>query len=88
MSSTGFGKTFFARPGGILLALAIAFLLVMLTFGATPIFWILQGRPNESYPELLFLGIGLPLGVVLVAAAGTNFWSKNRKRPARKPECH
>ncbi|MDP2258478.1 MAG: hypothetical protein Q8J89_02000 [Caulobacter sp.] len=34
----------------------------------TPLVWILGGRPDESYPELVFFGIGLPSALVALVA--------------------
>ena len=49
-------------------------LVAMLVLGVTPIAWILMGRPNESYPELALLGLGVPLAVLLVVPAGCRAW--------------
>jgi hypothetical protein len=51
----------------------------MAVLSFTPLMWILMGRPSESYPELLFIGFGLPLGVAFVCVAAWRFWKKNRR---------
>ena len=51
---------FFRRPGALLLALAIGFLVVMIICAATPIVWILMGSPAEEYPERAFAAFGIP----------------------------
>ncbi|MBX3695843.1 MAG: hypothetical protein KF790_11800 [Steroidobacteraceae bacterium] len=79
-------REFFRRPGGLLLASAIAFLLLMFLCSSTPIVWVLDGRKSESYPELVFLAFGMPFGAVMVAAAGINFWLKNRNSAKAKGE--
>jgi hypothetical protein len=68
------------RPGGRSILVSIIFLGVMLTLATTPIVWILSGRPNESYPELLFLFIGVPFAGLMVVVAVCRFILKNRTR--------
>jgi hypothetical protein len=46
----------------------------------TPFVWELTGQKSESYPELLFAFLGLPLGVVFFLAALANYWWRNRDR--------
>jgi hypothetical protein len=58
---------------------SILLLAVMLVLGVTPIVWILMGRPNDSYPELAFLGLGIPLAVLLVVLAGCRAWWLRRR---------
>jgi len=69
---------FWRKPGGAFLATSVIFLLVMVTCTFTPVVWILTGSPDESYPELVFCLYGLPLGLLLVVAAGVRHWLKNR----------
>lgn len=47
---------------------------LMAVLGLTPLAWQFQGRPSESYPELVFLGIGLPLSVIALTAGGLLAW--------------
>ena len=68
------------RPGGALLATAIAILLLMFILASTPLLWILTGRQSESYPEYAALGFGVPIGLLCVLIAGVRFWLKNRVR--------
>jgi hypothetical protein len=68
---------FWSRPGGTLLAASATLLLLMLLFGCTPLFWILTGRQSESYPELMFLALGVPIAAFLTALSGVLFWRKN-----------
>lgn len=53
----------------------------MATLSLTPVAWELQGRPSESYPELAFLGIGLPLSLISLAAGALLGWN-SASRPA------
>ncbi|GEM_PF-2231452 len=53
-----------------LLALGAALTAAMAVFAFTPLAWVLAGRPAESYPEILFCFIGLPLALVVLAAGG------------------
>jgi hypothetical protein len=76
---------FFRRPGALLLALAIGFLVVMIICAATPIVWILMGSPAEEYPELAFAAFGIPLGLLLVAASGGYYWWRDRERRDSSP---
>lgn len=71
---------FWRRAGGTYLATAIIFLLVMAVGAFTPVAWVLTGRESETYPELLFGLYGLPLGLLLVVAAGVRYWPKNRSQ--------
>ncbi|PVM89772.1 hypothetical protein DDF67_11820 [Caulobacter endophyticus] len=48
---------------------------LMAVLGLTPLVWQVQGRPSESYPELVFLGIGLPLGVISLTAGALLAWN-------------
>lgn len=47
--------------GGVLLA-------VMTIFAATPLAWELMGRPNETYPEIVFAFAGVPLALITMVA--------------------
>jgi hypothetical protein len=68
------------KPGGVLLTLALAILLLMFVLAATPLLWILGGRQSESYPEYAALGFGVPFGLLCVVVAGVRFWIKNKAR--------
>jgi hypothetical protein len=72
------------KPGGRPFLAALAFLVMMLVAAGTPIVWALTGRQSESYPELIILGIGVPIGIVLTLAAGARFWFLNRSGAARR----
>jgi hypothetical protein len=64
------------------LAVGLGVLAVGLLFGLTDWAWRLEGRPNESYPEIFFLGMVAPLGL-LVSLCGW-FWKRavdKRSRP-------
>lgn len=52
---------------GLLAAGVLAFA-VMVLFATTPIAWIKAGRPDESYPELLYVALGLPAALIAVVA--------------------
>ena len=51
-----------------LLAAAILAFAVMALFAATPIAWGNAGKPDESYPELLYFGLGLPAALIAIVA--------------------
>jgi hypothetical protein len=70
--------SFFQRRGSVLIVCSIVFFDVMIFCATTPFVWELGGQKSESYPELLFAFLGLPLGVVFVLAALANFWWRNR----------
>ena len=60
--------------GLVLLALALWLTL-------TPTLWILEGRPNESYPELFVAAFGIPAAVVVtLVGLGTGVFLNRRKR--------
>jgi len=40
----------------------------MCVLAFTPLAWIVAGRPDETYPELAFFGIGLPSAIVALVA--------------------
>lgn len=49
------------RP--VLIILSLALLCVVLFFSFTNTAWVLMGRPNEAYPELLFFIFGVPIAL-------------------------
>ena len=65
--------------GRFWLLCALLFLFVMVLLTLTPIVWNLEGRPAESYPELLFGLYGVPLGLLLVVTALINLWLKRKR---------
>jgi len=69
---------FIFKPGGYALGASFIFLGLMMICAFTPFVWILSGSPDESYPELLFVAVGIPLGLLLVVIAATRYWWKNR----------
>jgi hypothetical protein len=71
-------KTFI---GWSLVVVALALAAVMALFAFTPLAWRLAGSPDESYPEILFVAVGLPSAVVALAAALLALWSGTRARP-------
>ena len=56
-----------AKRYALLVAGILAFA-VMVLFAATPIAWIRAGKPDESYPELLYIGLGLPAALIAIVA--------------------
>jgi hypothetical protein len=40
----------------------------MVLFATTPIAWATAGRPDESYPELVYLGLGMPAALIAIVA--------------------
>jgi hypothetical protein len=60
------GVAMFAKFGLVLLG-GVLFP-VMGVFALTPLAWELMGRPNESYPELVFAFAGAPLALVTLVA--------------------
>ena len=64
------------KPWALLaVALGLTTLSVVCTF--TPLAWILEGRPAETYPELFFFIYWLPASVLLIADAGLLLWLKS-----------
>jgi hypothetical protein len=51
-----------------LLVAGIMAFAVMALFAATPIAWINAGKPNESYAELVYVGLGLPAALIAIIA--------------------
>ena len=47
---------------------AVASFATMWVFAEHPLVWKWMGRPNEVYPEFIFLIFGLPAGIVAVAS--------------------
>ena len=56
----------FAKFGLVLLGGAL--FPVMIVFAFTPLAWELMGRPNESYPEIVFAFAGTPLAFIALVA--------------------
>lgn len=52
----------------VLCGVTVAAIASMGVLAFTPIAWTLSGRPDESYPEITFIGIGLPSALVALAA--------------------
>lgn len=50
------------------LVLALVGLGAMSVFAFTPLVWEWEGRPSESYPEILYVSLGLPAALVAVTA--------------------
>lgn len=66
-----------------LAATGFAVLLLMLFLGLTDTAWRVMGSPDEEYPELWFLGLGVPSSL---AAAGFGlFWARVYTRQHRQP---
>ena len=68
------------KRGRKLLSLSIGLLALMLTLSFTPIAWYASGKKDESYPEYVFLLIGVPLAVAIVLISVVRFWLLNRRR--------
>ena len=67
------------KPGGKLLTASATVFLLTLLCGFTPLVWILQGQPEESYPELFFIFTVLPVAFVGLSIAIIRFLLLNRK---------
>jgi hypothetical protein len=61
--------------------IGLAAFALMAVLALTPLAWQLERRPSESYPELAFLGIGLPFGTISLTAGGLLAWN-SASRPA------
>lgn len=73
------------RPRWWLFWFGLALVGIAVWLTVTPTLWILEGRPDESYPELGMLVFGLPLafgvtlaGLVVGLRTGRNRGSKGR----------
>lgn len=53
-----------SRYIGVVLGAVCVLVMAVLSF--TPLAWQEMGRPNESYPELVYLFFGLPLALVML----------------------
>lgn len=65
-------RRFFALIAGL------AALVTMWTFASKPYVWEWTGRPDETYPELVFFFFGVPAAVVAVASGGWIVWATRR----------
>lgn len=61
------------------LALGLGILFIGLLFGLTDWAWRLSGSPSEEYPELFFLGMVAPAGLVVTALGGFWAWRSSRR---------
>jgi uncharacterized membrane protein len=52
--------------------------------GFTPTVWILEGRPDESYPELFFAFIALPAALVVTVVGLVLALRSGRRERRRK----
>ncbi|KQY35412.1 hypothetical protein ASD38_02285 [Caulobacter sp. Root487D2Y] len=51
-----------------LLALGVLAFAAMALLAFTPIAWMRAGRPDESYPEILYVSLGLPAALIAILA--------------------
>ena len=59
----------------------LGFSVVCALFAFTPVVWILEGRSSESYPELFFAFIGLPMaGLVTLLGLARGLRSARAER--------
>lgn len=66
------------------LAIGLAILAVGLVFGLTDWAWRLGGSRSEDYPEIFFLGLVAPAGLIVSLLAG--LWARSfrlRRLPPR-----
>ncbi len=59
--------------------LSLTFLAIMVLFTVTPIVWIAQGRPPETYPELFFFIYGIPFALVMLLISCAIVWVRRKK---------
>ncbi len=59
--------------------LSLAFLGLMVLLTATPIVWILEGRPPETYPEIFFGICGIPFALVALLISSAIVWLRRKK---------
>lgn len=64
----------------IILVLAVLSAGVNTLFGLTDAAWRLMGSPSESYPEILFIGVGMPLALAAMAGALSGLWTRRGRR--------
>ena len=75
------------RPRWWLFWFGLVLIGVALFLTLTPTIWILEDRPDESYPELFVLAFGIPTAVVItLIGLGTGLlWQrKSGKRGTRR----
>jgi len=65
------------------LTVGLTILVTGLVFGLTDWAWRLEGSPSESYPEIFFLGIVAPVGL-LVSGLGWLWARFVQRRDERK----
>lgn len=51
------------------LCVSVLFAAVIAVLVMTPLAWNLMGRPDETYPELIYLAFGAPPAFILLAAS-------------------
>lgn len=64
------------------LAIGLVLAAIGLLLGLTDWAWRLEGSPSESYPEIFFLGVVAPLGLIIAALGGVWSWSFGRRASA------
>jgi hypothetical protein len=61
------------------LSVGLTLATVGVLFGLTDWAWRLEGSPSESYPEIFFLGIVTPVGLIVAALGGIWSWAFGRR---------
>lgn len=61
---------------------------VMALLSFTPLAWRLEGSPDSSYPEIVFMTIGLPSALVALAAGVLAALLSQRQRPRLRLTFH
>ena len=67
---------------GALLLVAAGSVWLNWRFAFTDAAWEMMGRPPETYPEFVFLFLGLPLAIGALAGAAALAWTYCRRRAA------
>jgi hypothetical protein len=73
-------------PRHAFLIASLILLCAMSLFAFTPTLWIHDGRAEESYPELVYLGLGLPAALIAAVASMLDLrFSSSRSSRSRAP---
>lgn len=62
-----------------LVGFSVLLMALVLVCSFTPILWVLGGREDESYPELIAFIYGLPCAVILLVASVVRLCLLNRR---------
>jgi purine-cytosine permease-like protein len=51
----------------------------------TPLAWVATGRQSETYPELIYFGLGLPMALIAIVAGASLAWFGSKAKSGSWP---